>query len=148
MVRTLLALSLFTLSGCMPSSGPSPRAVLVIPSNQYDLPQVLEALDAVPGLGARVDKKPEFQIYETAYWYPRGGSDTYGVAVVRWASDLKGDGSEDMTNRYFVDVYAKEEACPLCASVKATLKGRNIKFVAACENPKKSTAYERIRCGT
>ena len=136
-----------SFDGCS-SSGPSPRAVLVVPSSQHNLSQVLEALDAVPGLGTRVDKKTEFEIYGSAYWYPRGGSDTYGVAVVRWGSDLQGAGVEDMKNRYFVDVYSEDKACSLCEPVKAALRSRNIWFLSAWENPKKSTAFERTRCGT
>jgi hypothetical protein len=148
MLRRLLMVSFLILAGCMPQSGPSPKAMFVISSSEYDLARVLEALDAVPDLGRRVDKKPEFDYYESAYWYSDKGSQIYGVGLVKWPEDLEGDGTSEMKDRYFVDVYATDGACALCKSVKASLTAHHISFFSACENPKKSTAFERIRCGT
>ena len=148
MLRKLLLISLLLLVGCMPQSGPSPKAMFVISSNDYALLRVLEALDAVPALDDRVDKKPDFNYYESAYWYSHKASQIYGVGVVKWPADLKGDGTEEMKGRYFVDVYAKDDACSLCSSVKASLITHKVSFFSACDNPRKSTAFERIRCGT
>jgi hypothetical protein len=147
--------------GCMPQgSGPSPRAVLVISSKDYSLEKVLEPLESLHDLlKSKIDKKqetievggravPEFAQYEIAYWYPQGGSNIYGVGLVKWASDLKGPDAVAMSQRYFVEVYAEDDACALCASVKRSFLQHNISYFSACENPKTSTAYEKIRCGT
>ncbi|MGH8213431.1 MAG: hypothetical protein ACREPP_09415, partial [Rhodanobacteraceae bacterium] len=107
---------LFLVSGCMPEgSGPYPRAVLVVNAANYSLEEVLKPLDALaPDLDRGIDKKrePEFSFYDSAYWYPHKGSDIYGVAVVKWPNDLKGNGAEaakegeEMKGRYFLEVYA------------------------------------------
>jgi hypothetical protein len=152
-----LLLSLCIL-GCMPQgSGPSPRAVLVISSKDYSPEKVLEPLESLHDLlESKVDKKqetsgraiPQFDQYEIAYWYPQGGSNIYGVSLVKWVSHLKGPDSETMSQRYFVEVYAQDEACALCASVKRSFLQHNISYFSACENRKTSIAYEKIRCGT
>jgi hypothetical protein len=115
----------------MPGGGPSPNAVLVIRADAYPITDVLEPLDALtPLLDRRIDKRPE-PLYSSAYWYPHQGSEIYGVALVEWEQDLKGSGIEDMKNRYFVEVYAKDEACSLCTAVKSSLAKHHIQFFSA-----------------
>jgi hypothetical protein len=86
------------------------------------------------------------RLYEMAYWYPRKGSKTYGVALVKYVSDLKGSGAEEMTHRYFVEVYAQDKECTLCNSVKTAFLQRHVSYFSACDNPDKSTGYEKMRC--
>jgi hypothetical protein len=127
-VPLLLSLCLF---GCMPQSGgPSPRAVLVSPSQDYAVEKILEPLASLGTLlGSRIDKKLEtiivggnamsrFSQYELAYWYPHEGSDIYGVAVIRWDSKLHGPDADTIVNRYFVEVYAPDAECSLCQAVR------------------------------
>jgi hypothetical protein len=133
--------------GCMPSSGPSPNAVYVIPANFYSVERVLAPLDAL-ALNQRIDKKADFgDIYEFSYWYPRKNSEIYGVALVKWRQDLEGSGIQEMKGRYFVEVYTEDKACAFCKSVKASLAKYKVSFFSACEHPSASTAFEKIRCG-
>ena len=142
------------LAGCMPQgSGPSPRAVLVISSDEYSLSKIVETIDSIGSpLGTRIDKsqetieigessQPRFSQFEIAYWYPSNGSEYYGVALVKWIP-----GFEDMSDRYFIDVYAADEACSLCGGVKLVLQNSGIKYLSACERPDISTEYEKFRC--
>ena len=150
MRTSLLAAIPLLLSACMPSgSGPNPNAVLVISSTDYSPEQVQEAIEDVrPEIDAGIDKKPDFSFYKLAYWYPQHGSDIYGVGITQWPDDLNGDDAKEMTDRYFVEVYSTEQACPLCKSTKDALTKRGIAFFSACENKGKSSNFERIRCGT
>jgi hypothetical protein len=161
MSHSLLAAILLCLAACIPQGGgPSPRALLVISSENYSLEQVLGTLDSLsPTLDARIDKKvetiqvgeskiPRYQQYDIAYWYPQNGSDTYGVAIVKWVSNLNGPDAKTMTNRYFIDVYADDTQCALCSAVKDALAKREISFFSACERPDQRSTHESIRCGT
>jgi hypothetical protein len=156
MLHRVLLPGLLCLSACVPSgSGPTPRAVLVISSDEYTIERILEALDAVPGaLGARVDKSKEtisvgdrtlqrFPMYQEAYWYPFRRSEYYGIGIVKWVP-----GGEETDDRYFIDVYADDDGCSLCGAVKDTFDQRGVKYFSACEHPDRSTKFERIRCGT
>jgi len=159
-MRTFLLLAVLSIAaGCaLGGGGPAPRAVFVIASTQHPLEKVLAALDAVYAI--RIDKKketitlsdkkeiPRFSHFEVAYWYPLDGSDVYGVALVKWRSDLKGEGADEMKDRLFVDVYATDKGCALCSTTREALKAHGISFRSPCESPESSTKYEQIRCGT
>ena len=161
MRRHLLLVFLSCLFGCgSESSPPSPRAVLVVSSNDYSPSQVMRSIDSLRGsLGPKIDKAADtvdvggkairrFAQYQIAYWYPFAGSDFYGVAVVKWVSDLKGKGADEMRDRYFIEVYARDESCELCNSVKSALAEHQISYFSACDHPGARSEYERIRCGT
>jgi hypothetical protein len=161
MRRHTLTLLWLLVAGCMPQgSGPSPRAVLVVSSRDYPLQRVVEPLESLGGtIGPKKDKStetldvgakqvPQFSQYEIAYWYPQNGSDIYGVALIKWVSDLKGAWAETMRDRYFIEVYSQDEACSLCRSVKAVLSEHKVSYFSACDNPTSSTQYEKVRCGT
>ena len=141
-----LAVIILALPGCMPSSGPSPNAVLVIDSKNYPVSQLLAPLDSMRSLDARIDKRGKFPIYDTAYWYSADGSAIYGVSLVEWRPDIQGEWAQDVKARYFIEIYAKDKTCAMCGAVKKSLERSHIRFRSACERP--STAYERTRCGT
>lgn len=157
MYRVVTLIIIFVISGCMPgSSGPSPKAVYVVSSVNYQAEKILDSIDSLIGLlDNRIDKKQEFtQIgedkipmygyYEMAHWYPYKESEFYGVSIIKWESSAGGD----TENRYFIDVYEDGGTCLLCDSVKKALEKSIIQYFSACENPKTSTKHEKIRCDT
>jgi hypothetical protein len=42
--------------------------------------------------------------YKHAYWYPSGGSDTYGIALVEWDTTTWKSDKSKMGGSYFIDV--------------------------------------------
>ena len=159
MQRITLLIALLCIAGCVPQSdSPSPRAVFVVSSTDYTQEKLLASLDAA--FQPRIDKTletiewsdgrktPRFSHFEIAYWYPYQDSDLYGVALVKWASRLTGQGTEEMRDRYFIDVYAEDGPCTLCSITRKALLAQEIAFRAPCEDPQSSTSYEKVRCGT
>jgi hypothetical protein len=159
MLRGALVLALAAVTGCMPQSGgPSPRAVLEVSSIDYPLSRIVQQVESVHSLGPRVDKSaeiievggrkvPQFSQYEIAYWYPQSASDIYGVALVKWVSDLNGPDAKTIRDRYFIEVYSQDESCSLCDSIKRALSEQRVSYFSACDSPNR-TAYEKSRCGT
>jgi len=149
-----------SLVGCMPQSGePGPRAVLVVSSKDYPTKSVADALQSLRTLGPGIDKSRDtidaggkqiahFSQYELAYWYPDNGSSVYGVALIKWVSNLNGPEAASIRDRYFVEVYSQDQSCALCSSVKESLVKHNVSFFSACDHPASSTEYEKVRCGT
>ena len=125
--------------------GPNPKAVLVVSSKKYELSQILNSIDLIENtLDKRINKKLEtikigdsaiqrYSYYEAAYWYPKDSSDIYGVAIVKWDTKGQGNGEDNKDNRYFIDVYAKEQKCTLCLEVESTLTSNGIEFFSECE---------------
>ncbi len=89
----------------------------------------------------------QFPQYEVAYWYPESGSDIYGVALIKWVSDVNGADADTLRNHYFIEIYSQDKGCSLCSTVKSELSAHHVSYISACDNPKR-TEYEKTRCGS
>ncbi|RDL45038.1 hypothetical protein DN730_05315 [Marinomonas piezotolerans] len=132
--------------------GPSPKLVLVVPSNEYEVKSVLDAIDKIDStLGPRENRKDasegdRFFYYKHAYWYPSSGSDTYGIALIEWNTTTWENDKQQMGGSYFIDVYSEKKECSLCDQLKVALSQSQVKFKSPCETQTNLTEYERIRC--
>ncbi|MFC3853994.1 hypothetical protein ACFOSD_14540 [Salinispirillum marinum] len=145
----LYYLAIYSLFG---GSGPSPKLVLVVPSDEYEVSSLLDAIDKIDDtLDPRVNKKAasgegRFFYYKHAYWYPSSGSDTYGIALVEWDTTTWENDDQKMGGSYFIDVYSENKECSLCTQLKEALLQGQVKFKSPCESQTNLTEYERIRC--
>jgi len=145
----LYYLALYSMFG---GGGPSPKLVLVVPSDKYEVSSVLDAIDNIDStLDPRENRKDasegdRFFYYKYAYWYPSSGSDTYGIAIVEWDTTTWENDKQQMGGSYFIDVYSEKKECFLCDQLKAALSQAQVKFKSPCERQSNLTEYERIRC--
>ncbi|WP_144062464.1 hypothetical protein [Simiduia agarivorans] len=142
----------FAIYSLFGGGGPSPNLVLVVSSNEYEVTNVIDAIDNIGStLGPRQNRKDptegdRFFYYKHAYWYPSNGSDTYGIALVEWDTTTWENDKQQMGGRYFIDVYSEEKECSLCDQLRAALFQAQVKFKSPCEIQSDLTEYERIRC--
>lgn len=145
----LYYLAIYSLFG---GGGPSPKLVLVVPSDKYEVGSVLAAIEKIEGtLGPGVNKKEaaegdRFFYYKHAHWYPSNGSDTYGIALVEWDTTTWENDDHQMGGSYFIDVYSENNECSLCTQLKQALSQSQVQFNSPCENDSNLTKYEYIRC--
>jgi len=145
-------LSYLALTSLFGGGGPSPRLVLVVSSETYEVGQILEAIDNIEGgLEPRIDKHDDstphnYFFYKHAFWYPQNGSDVYGIAIVEWDTSSWDNDEQQMGGRFFIDVYSESTSCVLCPLVKTVLSEARVEYSSPCENPKGLTDYEKIRC--
>ena len=131
-------------------SGPSPRQIFVVSSEDYEINQILEAIDTLaPKLGNRINKNKHaniYALYTKAYWYPINSSSVYGVSIVEWNSSFLPKGENDRKGKYFIDIYSNSRKCNVCNLVGQTLLKNNISSSLLCTKQRLLTGYAKERC--
>lgn len=157
--KTFLAISLVVLLligilqlmvSSLFSSGPSPRQIFVVSSEDYEINQILEALDTLaPKLGNKINKNEHansYALYTKAYWYPMNSSSVYGVSIVEWSSSFLPKGENDRKGKYFIDIYSNSRKCDVCNLVGQAFLKNKITSSLLCKKQGLLTAYAKERC--
>jgi hypothetical protein len=161
-IRLLFLVITVFVTGCTSRNDAEvPRAIFAVSSQDYAADQLLAALDSLSRFtGPRVDRLQETIVVggkairrldhlQVAYWYPVNQSKAYGIALAQWRgySMTRAAGAEPRRDGYYVEVYAHDDNCSLCESVRRALSDRKIAYFSACDHQALSTGYEKIRCG-
>ena len=132
------------------SGGPSPKQVLVVSSENFDIKSILDAIDSIsPKLDSKLNKKQHpasFPMYEQAYWYPFNSSHVYGVSVIEWNSSYLPKDESDRKGKYFIDIYSNSRTCHICNLVGQALLRKEVSFSLLCNKQQVLTEYAKTRC--
>jgi len=132
------------------SSGPSPRQIFVVSSEDYEIKKILEAMDTLaPKLGNRINKNKHgnsYALYTKAYWYPTNSSSIYGVSIVEWNLSFLPKSENDRKGKYFIDIYSNSRECDVCNLVGQAFLKNQISFSLLCTKPGLLTGYAKERC--